>query len=220
MTSRSAGDPSDPLIFVVSGPSGSGKTSLCAQALKDFSWIRPSISHTTRTPRKGETNGEDYFFVDRSGFMDKVRRGEFLEWAEVHGQLYGTSVENLDPVTGDQALLFEVDCKGARQIQQHLPRAVLIFIMTPSFEDLVARIRHRGRMSREELAVRIHTACEELRQVHAFGYVVVNDEFSEASRSFQSILRSGRFLRERVLPGRINRWEEEIRRYDPPPSSG
>jgi guanylate kinase len=146
--------------------------------------------------------------------MKMVRRGEFLEWAEVHGQLYGTSRGNIESASGDQALLFEVDCKGARKIQEHLPQAVMIFIMTPSFEDLVERIRQRSLMSQEELSVRIRTAREELRQVRAFEYVVVNDRFPEASRSFQSILRAGSCLRERVLPYRINRWEEEIRRYE------
>jgi len=195
-----------PLVYVVSGPSGSGKTSLCAQARSELPWLRPSVSHTTRSPRPGETPGEDYIFVSRAAFMEQVGRGAFLEWAEVHGHLYGTSLRNLESLSPDQALLFEVDCKGARAIRDRLPQAVLIFIMTPTFEDLVARIGLRGRMSAQELAVRIRTAREELRQVGAFSYVVVNDRFSEASADFQSILRAGRCRREHIPKAWTDRW--------------
>jgi len=214
VTIDSVREASCPLIFVVSGPSGSGKTSLCARALQDLPWVRPSISHTTRRPREGERDGQDYFFVDRCGFQEMVRQGAFLEWAEVHGQLYGTSRGNLESVDGGRAVLFEVDCQGAGQIQRHLPQAVLIFVMTPSFEDLVQRIRNRGPITAEELEVRIRTAREEVRRVRAFQYVVINDRFPDASLAFLSILRAHRCLRDRVLPGRVEGWEAEIRGYE------
>ncbi len=203
--------------YVVSGPSGSGKTSLCARALQDLPWLRASVSHTTRPPREGEVHGNDYFFVDRSRFLEMVRTGQFLEWAEVHGELYGTSVGNLESLSPDHSVLFEVDCQGAVTIQRSLPRAVLIFVMTPSFTDLVARIRNRGPVTARELDVRIATATEEIRRAHAFRYLVINDRFSEASVAFQSILRAERCLADRVLPARARRWEEEIRAYGSPP---
>ena len=205
--------PSPTICYVVSGPSGAGKTSLCARALQDLPWLRSSVSHTTRPPRAGEVHGADYFFVDRTRFQGMVRRGEFLEWAEVHGEFYGTSTGNLRSVPRECALLFEVDCQGAVAIRRNLPGAVLIFVMTPSFPDLVARIRNRGPIRARELDVRIRTATEEIRRADAFQYVVINDRFSEASLTFQSILRAERCRAERVLAGRAERWEEEIRGY-------
>jgi guanylate kinase len=200
-------------VYVVSGPSGSGKTSLCAQAFRDIPWIRPSISHTTRPPRSGETEGKDYFFVDRPRFERMIRQGDFLEWADVHGQLYGTAAVNLEMHTNEHSLLFEVDCKGATQIRKKLPQSVLIFVMTPSFEDLIARIRNRGAVSSEELSIRVRTAREEIRQIPVFDYVVVNDRFSDASLRFVSILRAARCVRDLVLPGQMARWMEEIDVY-------
>jgi guanylate kinase len=204
---------------VVSGPSGSGKTSLCAEALREIPGIRPSISHTTRPPRWGETEGKDYFFVDRAFFETMIRKGEFLEWAEVHGQLYGTSARTLETCGGEQALLFEVDCKGAKQIREKLPLSVLIFVMTPSFGDLISRIRTRGKISPGELSLRVRTAREEIRQIATFDYVVVNDRFEDASVRFLSILRAQHCIRDRVLPGRMDRWMEEIDRYETLPSA-
>jgi guanylate kinase len=201
-------------IFVVSGPSGSGKTSLCAQALRDLPWIRASISHTTRPPRSGETQGKDYYFVDRPRFETMIGQGDFLEWAEVHGQLYGTAAVNLKEHSGAQALLFEVDCKGAKQIREKLPQSVLIYVMTPSFEDLIARIQNRGSISAEELSIRVRTAREEIRQIQVFDYVVVNGRFSDAALCFVSILRAARCARDHVLPGRLARWNQEMDRYE------
>jgi len=201
-------------VFVVSGPSGSGKTSLCAQALRELPWIRPSISHTTRPPRSGETQGKDYFFVDRLRFETMIRQGEFLEWADVHGHLYGTAAVNIKTPSRGDALLFEVDCKGAKQIRERLPQSVLIFVMTPSFEDLIARIRNRGPMSAEELSIRVRTAREEVRQIQAFNYVVVNGRFSDAALSFVSILRAARCVKDLVLPERLAQWVEEMDRHE------
>lgn len=211
MTIDPAGESPWPLVYVVSGPSGAGKTSLCARALQDLDWIRPSVSHTTRPPRPGEVHGKEYFFVDRPRFLEMARHGEFLEWAEVHGECYGTSLGNLEAVSEEEGLLFEVDCQGALAIQRRLPASVLIFVMTPSFEDLVARIRNRGAITPRELEIRIGTATVEVRRARAFQYVVINDRFPEASRRFQAILEAERCLAKRILPRRADRWEAEMR---------
>ncbi len=203
-------------IYVVSGPSGSGKTSLCARALEDLPWIRPSVSHTTRTPRTGEIHGKDYFFVDRPAFKTMIETGAFLEWAEVHGQFYGTSVRNRNNDQSDTSLLYEVDCRGARQIREKLPGAVLIFIMTPSFDDLISRIHNRGRMTPEELAIRVRTARDEIRQADAFDYLIINDRFPEASAQFQSILTTQRCTRAWTLPSWSEKWASEILRHSGP----
>lgn len=173
-------------------------------------WVRESISHTTRPARKGEEEGRDYFFVDRTTFEGMIEEGRFLEWAEVHGHLYGTSIENVRRSPEDKALLFEVDCGGAKQIRGALQEAVLIFVMTPSVKDLIRRIRGRGEMSSIELSVRIRTAKSEIRQVSDFDYVVINDRFSEAVAELRSILvaESCRH-RQRVSLWR-ERWAKEI----------
>jgi len=217
MTSPPQTPPSATPIFVVSGPSGAGKTSLCARALADLPWIRASVSHTTRAPRAGEVQGKDYVFVDRPVFERMVRDGAFLEWAEVHGELYGTSRANRIPGDGSTSLLLEVDCSGARQIREQVPDAVLIFVMTPSFDDLISRIQRRGRMTPEELDRRIRTARNEIQQAGAFDYLVINDRFSEAAASLQAILTAQRCTRARTLSTWLGRWHEEMRRLDGPP---
>ncbi len=200
-------------VFVVSGPSGAGKTSLCAEVLARFPLLRAAVSHTTRPPRPGEQEGREYFFVDRDTFERMIREGAFLEWAEVHGHLYGSSLENLRSADGKHALLFEVDCKGAAQIRREMPEAVLVFVMTPSLDDLIRRIRGRGRISREELAVRIRTATFEIRQVGHFDYLVINDNFEEAVGELQSILVAESCRRRHRGPSWTERWEKEIEVY-------
>ena len=169
------------------------------------------MSHTTRSPRPGEGNGQEYHFVDRATFDRMVKNSEFLEWAEVHGHLYGSSIRNLDTHPGGKALLFEVDCKGARQIREKVPRAVLIFVMTPSFKDLIDRIRKRGDISKQELSTRIRTAHEEIRQVLNFDFLIVNDVFPEALKQFQSILAGQRGKRESIAGKWVEKWSREIR---------
>ena len=197
-------------VFVVSGPSGSGKSSLCAEALRHLHWLSASISHTTRLPRAGETEGRDYRFVDRQTFEDMIASEEFLEWAEVHGELYGSSRQNLVRHSQHKAILFEVDCKGAEKIREKVPDSILIFIMAPSFRDLVARIRKRGSMSARELSTRLRTAREEIRRTHAFDFLIINDDFQDALERFKAILVGQRCRRDLLAPLWTEHWEREI----------
>lgn len=197
-------------VFVVSGPSGSGKTSLCAEVLSRLPWLRAAVSHTTRPPRPGEEEGKDYFFVDRETFERMIGEGSFLEWAEVHGHLYGSSLENLRRADGKQGLLFEVDWQGAGRIRREIREAVLVFVMTPSLDDLVNRIQKRGKIPPEELACRIRTATVEIERSGDFDYLVINDRFDEAVGELQSIIVAAGCRREYRLPSRMERWAKEI----------
>jgi guanylate kinase len=160
----------------------------------------------------------DYVFVDRDAFERKIREGEFLEWAEVHGHLYGSSLESLRSVDEDHALLFEVDWKGAEQIRRQVEDAILIFVMTPSVHDLVRRIEGRGGISPEELNVRIRTATVEIQRSASFDYLVINDRFEEAVGELHSIIIAGSCRRQVRLPSRMERWSKEIAALpaDPP----
>lgn len=139
-----------------------------------------------------------------------IREGAFLEWAEVHGHLYGSSTENVRLIGEKQSLLFEVDCNGASQIRREMPEAVLVFVMTPSLDDLIRRIRGRGEISREELTVRIRTATSEIKQVQEFDYLVINDSFDEAVNELQSIVIAESCRARCRLPSRMERWANEI----------
>ena len=200
----------NPTVFAVSGPSGSGKTTLCGEALKRLAWLRASISHTTRPARPGEVNGRDYHFVDRGTFGEMIGRGEFLEWAEVHGHLYGSSKRNLEGLGAGQALLFEVDCRGARKIRQEVAGAALIFVMAPSLRDLLRRIQKRGEMSRDELLTRFRTARQEIREIGAFDFLLINDVFADTLAQLQAILTGQQHHREALAPFWLERWEREV----------
>ncbi|MEW6443993.1 MAG: guanylate kinase [bacterium] len=203
---------------MVSGPSGAGKTTLCAEVIRDLPWLEASVSHTTRAPRPGEENGRQYHFVDRGTFEEMIRVGQFLEWAEVHGHLYGSSWKSLEGRSGGRDLLFEVDCIGAKQIQKKIEGAVLIFIMTPSLEDLVRRIQRRGAVSGAELAMRLQTARREIRQVAEFDFLVINDRFTDAVDALRSILISERCRLDLRAGHWIEKWAREFDRLSELPS--
>ena len=202
-----------PPVFVVSGPSGAGKTTLCARVIERVPQLRSAVSHTTRPPRPGEQEGKDYFFVDEETFDRMVREGAFLEWAEVHGHRYGSSLENLRSGSDTKSILFEVDWKGASQIRREIEDAVLVFVMTPSLDDLIRRIRGRGAISPEELSVRIRTATLEIRKVAEFDYLVINDSFDEALSELQSIITVESCKRKHHIPTWTERWTREIEAY-------
>ena len=183
-------------LFVVVAPSGAGKTSLVAELLKKEPNIRLSISYTTRAPRKGEANGREYHFVSRPEFEKMIEAGEFLEYANVYGNYYGTSKRWIEmELAGDHDVLLEIDWQGARQLRALFPHMVGIFILPPSLAELRKRLESRGKDSPEAIARRMASAREEISHVLEFEYIIVNDRFDEALSDLISVVRAARVSR-------------------------
>jgi guanylate kinase len=177
------------LIYIVSAPSGAGKTSLCNELIDIFSNLRHSVSYTTRPARLGEVDGKDYFFVSSQEFERMVAANEFAEWAEVHGNFYGTAVQTLNECT-DQGthVILDIDCQGARQLKSRYQDAVYIFILPPSFEELRKRLEGRNSDAAEVIERRMRVAAHEVAQSAWYDYLVVNDEFPVALEKLKSII--------------------------------
>ncbi len=188
-------------LFIVSAPSGAGKTTLVNMLMDRDQGIRHSISYTTRQPRPGEVNGKDYHFIDIQTFLAMRERGEFLEWAEVHGNFYGTSRIWLeDEMRAGRDTLLEIDWQGAQQVRQLMPHAVTIFIVPPSIGELERRLRGRGQDSEEVIQRRVAAALGELRHVDEFDFVIINNDLQEALRDLAAAVRASRlnFTRQRI----------------------
>ncbi len=192
------------ILFVVSAPSGAGKTTLCREIFDKFSDLRHSVSFTTRPLRPGETDGVDYHFIDRDRFETMVSAGEFVEWAEVHGNLYGTALSTLKDAAAKGAdLLLEIDCQGALQIRNAIAGAVFIFVLPPDFDELERRLRGRETDSDETIARRLLNARDEISQAHWYDYLILNDNLELASQRFAAIIAAER-CRTRRLTGFLN----------------
>lgn len=177
--------------LVLAGPSGGGKTSVCGRLLDRRDDVVFSVSATTRAPRPYETDGTHYRFVDRARFETMIRAGELLEWAEVHDELYGTPKDQLDACLADgRTLLLDVDVQGARDIRRRVPEAVLVFLLPPSVESMLARLRKRGSEREEELRRRMRTALAELEAVGEFDYAVVNHELAATVDAVEAIVEA------------------------------
>ncbi len=175
-------------LFVVAGPSGAGKGTLIEELLRRYTTAWLSVSATTRKPRPGESHGVQYFFLDEATFRAKADRGDFLEWAEVHGNLYGTPKESvLESLEAGRDVILEIDVQGARQVREKMPDAVGIFVMPPSLEELERRLRGRGTESDNDIERRLRNAREESRAAEEYGYVVVNDDLRRAREEFCAI---------------------------------
>ena len=180
-------------LFVVSSPSGGGKGTIIEHVLECVANLSYSVSYTTRAPRLKEVDGREYFFVSRETFNEMVAAGEFLEWACVHGNLYGTAKSQVIEETNAGAdIILEVDVQGAASVRQLLMDSVSIFILPPSYEVLKQRLITRGTDSPEELAIRLRNAPDELKQYSAFDYVIINDEIERAAGQLASIIYAER----------------------------
>lgn len=180
-------------LFVVVAPSGAGKTSLVRALMQERPGIELSVSHTTRPTRPGEVDGRDYFFVDVPEFERLRADGEFLEWAQVHGNLYATSRRFIEARIGTGAdLLLEIDWQGARNVRALFPDAVSIFIAPPSIEELRRRLQSRGQDAPEVIERRIANARGELAHLAEFDYVIINQEFTSASAALVSVVDAAR----------------------------
>jgi guanylate kinase len=182
-------------LYIVSAPSGAGKTTLVRLLLENDSGIGLSISTTTREPRPGECDGCEYHFVSVPTFLEMVCRGEFLEWAEVHGNYYGTSKQwIMAEMTAGRDVLLEIDWQGAQQVRKVFSEAIGVFIMPPSLEVLKERLSGRGTDSAETITRRIAAARDEMRHVDEFDYVIINDDLQQAQDSLVSIVSASRLL--------------------------
>lgn len=192
--------PSKGVLYIVSAPSGAGKTSLVKALLKADPAIRLSVSYTTRVPRPGETDGRDYHFVSRERFEAMLAEGEFLEYAEVYGNFYGTSkgviARDLD---AGHDILLEIDWQGAAQVKTHFPQSASIFILPPSFNALRTRLNGRGQDSAEVIERRLAAAAHDVAHAGAFDYIIVNDDFDHALQDLVAITRSIRLEAARQL---------------------
>ena len=180
-------------LFVVAAPSGSGKSSLVKALMEVDAGIAPSTSHTTRAPRGQEKDGREYFFVDRDTFDHMINAGDFLEWAQVHGNRYGTSrqaIEKRMQAGGDVVL--EIDWQGALQIKRQFVNAILVFVLPPSWDELRARLQRRGEDSAEVIELRLANARDEFAQVKHFDYVIINELFERALFDLKTIVHAQR----------------------------
>ena len=168
-------------LYVLCAPSGTGKSTLVKRLTDEFPKLRFSISHTTRAPRGGEVHGRDYFFTDRDEFMRRVGEGYFAEWAEVHGNCYGTPLAfTRELATQGHDVLFDIDVQGARQLKASLPEACFIMLLPPSRQALEARLRGRATDSEETIRKRLRNARGELETAAMFAYWIVNDDLDLA----------------------------------------
>lgn len=171
-------------LFIISAPSGAGKSTLIRQVLKRFDTLSYSISHTTRSPRKNEVNGQDYFFITAKEFEEKIDQGDWLEWAKVHDHYYGTSKAFVNAsLAKGQSLILDIDVQGAKQILKAGIKAVTLFIMAPSFDVLTQRLKDRGTDTRAVIEKRLENARQEIEQKELYQYCVVNDDLDEAIAS-------------------------------------
>lgn len=180
-------------LFVVAAPSGAGKSSLVKALLELDSRLAVSVSHTTRPPRGQEQHGREYWFVPEAEFRAMVERGDFFEWAQVHGNLYGTSRSAIEArLEAGQDVVLEIDWQGALQIKRLFPHAVLIFILPPSWEELEQRLRRRGEDGDAVIATRMRNAREEVAQARHFDFVIINALFETALFDLKTVVHSQR----------------------------
>lgn len=194
-------------IFIVSAPSGAGKTSLVKSLLEADPQVKLSVSFTTRAPRPGEQNGVHYHFVSMNEFMEILNRGDFLESAEVYGNRYGTSQRWIEQqLETGMDILLEIDWQGAVQVRKLMPQAISIFILPPSVEALMERLKGRGQDSQEIIDGRVAAAREDMSHVGEFDYVIINDDFASASIDLRAVVRAQRLR----IEGQMARHERLI----------
>ncbi|MDD3267720.1 MAG: guanylate kinase [Syntrophomonadaceae bacterium] len=181
------------ILFVISGPSGVGKGTIKRALLSRMTDINLSVSVTTRLPRDGEIEGKHYFFVDQSKFDAMIQQNQFLEWAEVYSNCYGTPrsfvVDNLDR---GQDVLLEIDIQGALQVKKSMPTGVFIFISPPNMEELASRLLSRGQDSKASIDLRLAASKDELKRIECYDYLIINDDIEEALEKTMAIIMAER----------------------------
>jgi guanylate kinase len=185
------------LLMVVSAPSGAGKTSICREILRRLPNVRFSVSSTTRPPRPGEAIGQDYDFISAEEFRERIDRGEFVEWVENYGQLYGTSKKTMEAfLTQGYDLILDIESRGAKTIREHYPRGVFIFILPPSLSELKSRLSLRGE-STAVMECRLRSSLDEIREALWYDYIIFNETLKEAVDRFQAVYIAEKSRRDR-----------------------
>lgn len=175
---------------MICAPSGAGKSTLIARLSKIFPDMLYSVSCTTRRPRTGETDGVSYYFLSRNEFQERIEKGGFLEWKEVHGNLYGTPGDPVEKALANgRRMILDVDVQGALEVFKRIERSVGIFITVPDLQTIEKRLRLRGTESEEDLKIRLSNAAKEMEQIDYFQYVVENDDLEEATRLLAEIIQ-------------------------------
>lgn len=181
------------ILFIVSAPSGAGKTTMCQAALRHFGDIRYSVSYTTRAARGSEIHGKDYYFISKEEFVKGIASGKWAEWAEVHGNYYGTSAELLDQtLAAGTDMLLDIDVQGTEKICKRYPDAVTVFIMPPCFEALRVRMESRGTDSPEVIARRVENAKGEIARRDRYQHIIVNDNLEQAIDRLIAVMETSR----------------------------
>ena len=193
------------LLMVVSAPSGAGKTSICREILRRFPKIRFSVSCTTRPPRPGEINGRDYEFISDEEFRERMVRGEFVEWVENYGYLYGTSKKAMEAfLSKGYDLILDIEPRGAKAIRENYPGGIFIFILPPTFADLKSRLSIRGE-SASVMEQRLRSSLDEIREALWYHYIIFNENLEEAVNRFQAV-----YIAEM---SRRDRWTERVETF-------
>ncbi len=192
-------------LYIISAPSGAGKSTLCSMLINKYPAIRYSISYTTRAPRGNEVNGREYFFIDKDTFKQMIDNNDFLEWAEVHGNYYGTSKQQINNALNKGIDIFlDIDPKGAMQLKEKLDHiAIFIFIAVPSLAELKSRLENRDTDKAENIALRLENAKKEVEYFRKYDYLIINDASDEAFKQLETI-----YLAEKLRTNQYNNVNE------------
>ena len=205
------GEKGEGLIFIISAPSGTGKTTLLKKVMEELPGLQFSVSYTTRPPRANERDGEDYHFISASHFQKMVERNEFLEWAEVLGNCYGTARGNLAILKAEgNHLILDIDTQGAKRVVEQIEPTILIYVLPPSLESLQERLVKRGLDSPERIQFRLANAKRDMEEAQWYHYVILNDRIEETVEKLKAIIVAERCRKKKnaLLKEKIRQWEE------------